>query len=419
MGSWRNSVFRRCAQFIGQFALILLLTFLLLELVIRLVWWHRSTVSLLDKKLTLLPLPLLNEQQVEILSRLSQGNYQYVQFDPVLGWSITPNARTEWNGNSYSSNSIGIRSLKDYDLMVPDGVTRIAAFGPSFTHGDEVNDDETWVAQMEQARSDLEIMNWGVGAYGTDQSFLRYKTQGQAYQPDIVLIGFEEHNWTRNVNRFRPFEYRDTGAPLTKPVYIAENNELVLLENPFQNFDEFFHTVLNDPEHFLDLVCTWDRLCEESLYREHALDIFASYRFFRTLAFEIRRDPNQNAESKAKEQINPQETTLRIIQMFGHEARLNGAEPVVVIFPLESTLLNYEQGILPSYHKDLIPILEIMGIQFIDLLDAFVGAKEVGDLPYQEFFASQGGHYNRLGNEVVAQTILDQLCNLGLISNCF
>jgi hypothetical protein len=75
----------------------------------------------------------------------------------------------------YVSNSAGIRSNREYNLIAPPGVTRIVAFGDSFTHGDEVPNQETWEYLLEQSRDEVEVMNFGVQGYGADQAYLRYK----------------------------------------------------------------------------------------------------------------------------------------------------------------------------------------------------------------------------------------------------
>ena len=60
----------------------------------------------------------------------------------------------------------------------PPGSLRIAAFGDSFTHGDEVPNEDTWQEILMRAHPDVEAMNFGVGAYGLDQAFLHYQRDG-------------------------------------------------------------------------------------------------------------------------------------------------------------------------------------------------------------------------------------------------
>lgn len=406
-------------RFFAKFALFLIFTFLLLEIVTRVIWWNGATVALLDKDITLLPKTLVTESQANILEAWSNNVESYEIFDPVLGWSIRPNAVVEKENVVYSSNSIGIRSSREYDLTKPENITRVAAFGPSFTFGDEAGDDAAWPAQLEQACLDLEVMNYGVGGYGTDQSFLRYQTSGVNYQPDIVLIGYEDNNQLRNVNRFRPY-YKgpDTNTPLTKPIYIPNNGELILLDNPFAEFDDMYDTLLKHPDRFVEITCPYDFFCDKGLYLSCSLDAFYSFRFLKTLMFEI--NPNwiltQNDYYSEK---YSEEVSLKLLEMFVQEVDRNGAVPVTIFFPQQTkTLSKYENGQRMYYH-DFIPAIQNFGGQVIDLNEHFVRAKQTQGYSFEDFFTKgRKGHYSKVGNNIVAQTILDYLCQNGYVKNC-
>lgn len=399
----------------GQFLIVLLITLILLEVSARLVWWNKSTITLSGREITLLPIPLITEPQKRVLENWRQKDDTYIQFDPVLGWTIRPATTAELGGVTYTSNSIGVRSRREYQLAKPEGITRIAALGPSFTLGQEVQDSAAWPALMEEARPDLEVMNWGVGAYGTDQAFLRYKTQVLPYQPDIVLIGYEEDNLWRNANRYRPYYTRSTGIPLTKPVYTLNHDSLVLLENPFTRIDDLHYTLLNAPDRFVELTCPQDYFCQETLYRSQRLDLLMSFRFLRTLIFEMQ---NPGEASKTELTNNPEKQTLLLIELFIKEVLAQPATPVVILFPQQpTTLSNYEKGMLADYQKVIAPFQERLKLPVIDLAPALVQAKQDGRHQYQDFFVNEGGHYSELGNQVVAQTVLQQLCQANLI-NC-
>ena len=411
--SSRSGSTRRIAQ---NILIIILITFVALELFSRLLWWDRDLVSnLFDKEVTLLPESIISAQQQGILESWEADQNKYVQFDPVLGWSISPNVQSEQAGAIYSANSAGVRSLREYDLKKPSGIIRIGTFGPSFTHGDEVSDSETWQAQMEAAHPELEVMNWGVGGYGTDQAFLRYRTQGAAYQPDIVIIGFEEDNMRRNVNRFRPFFRRRTGTPLTKPVFVdSETEGFHLLDNPFESV-EALQKAIQTPNAFLDLMCETDFYCDRARYQPQSLDIFYSYRFLRTLRYEI----NQSNQARLPAQLDPyaQRVNFLLLQQFVTEVVQNGAMPIILIFPEQSSMEAHERREETPYTFAIIALRE-NGLPVIDLAPAFVHAKTTDNNRYLDYYASDGGHYNALGNYIVSQTVLAYLCQQGVLQNC-
>ncbi|GIK43189.1 MAG: hypothetical protein BroJett011_70220 [Chloroflexota bacterium] len=408
---------RASFQRVGRNALIIIfVTLLILELFTRLVWWNDQVVrSLFGREITLLPAPLVNERQIESLKTWAADPNKYVQFDPVLGWSIRPNAQGQQDGVTYTSNSTGMRSLREYPLSKAAGILRIGTFGPSFTHSDDVADEATWQAQMERARPDLEVMNWGVGGYGTDQAFLRYQTQGAAYQPDVVLIGFEEDNIRRNVNRFRPFFRGQTDIPLTKPVFIEKGNELTLLENPFQTLEALEDTLLNSPQRFLDIVCPHDFYCQRDRYQSQPLDIFASYRFGRTLVYEMTQAGRPGVSSFQNPII--QRVNFLLIRQFAEEAIRNGSVPIVLIFPERSSIEAHERGEATPYAAG-ITLLREQGLQVIDLTPAFAHARQTDQRNYLDYYAYDGGHFSQLGNYVVSQTVLAHLCQQKILENC-
>ena len=67
--------------------------------------------------------------------------------------------------------------------------------GCSFTMGWAVADDETWAWRLQELRPDVEVVNRGVGGYGTLQSLLLLEQllgrDGQ--RPARVLYGFIDH----------------------------------------------------------------------------------------------------------------------------------------------------------------------------------------------------------------------------------
>ena len=51
----------------------------------------------------------------------------------------------------------------------------------------------------------IEVLNLGVGGYGTDQAYLKYILTKKNLDADMVLIGYMSDNLNRNVNTFRTF----------------------------------------------------------------------------------------------------------------------------------------------------------------------------------------------------------------------
>src|SRR5262249_17103405 len=107
----------------------------------------------------------------------------YLIPDDELGWVVGKNGKTD----DYESNSQGVRAPADhvYGPTAPEGKVRIVTVGDSFTHCDDVKNGDTWEAALEGLRNDLEVLNFGVPAFGTDQALLRYRRDGIGFSPQI------------------------------------------------------------------------------------------------------------------------------------------------------------------------------------------------------------------------------------------
>ena len=156
-------------------------------------------------------------------------------YDPFLGWVPRPNHQSS-NG-LYRYNSHGIRSApKEYSMLPQQGVLRIAVFGDSFTHCNEVPFEQTWEYYLEAALKKnglaAEVLNLGVPGYGMDQAFLRWREFGHKFSPDLVIFGLQMENVKRNLNLIRPVYYRGTDLPFSKPRFLLNGDRLDLINVP-------------------------------------------------------------------------------------------------------------------------------------------------------------------------------------------
>ena len=185
------------------------------------------------RPLTLDRLPPEIEAEVD---KLLAGRLEYLQHDPELGWSIRPGGRA----GLYAANAQGLRADRDYALRPEPGVLRIATFGDSFTHGDDVAFADTWQVRLQQRLPQSEVLNFGVPAYGPGQAWLHYHEQGRKFGAQIVLIGYMAENIYRAVNVFRPFYSPSYVFPLTKPRFmLRQGSGLEPLPNPLPTVDAY------------------------------------------------------------------------------------------------------------------------------------------------------------------------------------
>ena len=96
--------------------------------------------------------------------------------DPVLGW---------------------VKPVRD-DLFP--GEPCASVFGDSFTFSQEVSDAEAWPALLSGLLG-CRVENYGVGGYGSDQAFLRFRQTPARGR--VVMLNHLSENVLRNVNQFR------------------------------------------------------------------------------------------------------------------------------------------------------------------------------------------------------------------------
>jgi hypothetical protein len=347
---------------------------------------------------------VLSKQQKTLLKKfLAARKGERVKQHPVLGWVSTSQA-----------NSAGMRDDREYDKTPSPGVVRIAAFGDSFTYGSDVTLEESWEKQLAASAPSLEVLNYGVGAYGLDQAYLRYLEQGAVYSPHIVFIGYMSENIARNVNVFRPFYRRSyRNVIFTKPRFKLINGKLVLLKNPVATFEDHERLLLHDREVLAKL--GENDYHYQTRYNRGPFDFLATVRLIKlvrsVLDKEIlhpifKRNGMYNVDSEAYQ------LTLRIFDAFHRDVLENGALPIILIFPDLNDLPRSREGKQRRY-TPLMDDLRARGCYVIDLLAALE--------PYESRYTIKEltrnrGHYSPLGNKIVAEYILKTLTAWGFTS---
>lgn len=350
------------------------------------------------------PVDVISDRHRRILNKHLQGESGYLVLSPALGWTIKEDGKS----SLYRANSDGIRSNHEYKLTPPENVLRIAAFGDSYTHGDEVGNDATWQAVLENRNPRLEVMNFGVGGYGLDQAYLRYLEHGQQYKPHIVFIGFMPGNIFRHVNTFRPFYKPDTGLPLAKPRFTVTNSALTLVTNPLPSRDDY-SALLSRPQAMLSRLGAGDYYYPRR-YKSGYFDFSPTSRLVSMLASRMTYDPGDGIirHGRYDEKSEAFKITTSIFDRFYSDVTRNTATPVIVVFPSRSDVERYRRDGVKVY-SPLLSHLDAANYKYIDLMEAFgtdASGIDVGDI--------FDGHYSRQGNELVAAHISVHLARTGL-----
>ncbi len=358
--------------------------------------------------------------------------YLSTSYDSELGWVRSPNtSKTEdsFSGEkTWNVNSKGSRVNPKHEHLK----TKIITFGDSFTFNREVNDDETWQYYLaDLIRGD--VANFGVGNYGLDQSFLRFKREIPNYNSaKLTLIGVVPDTIVRNLTVWKHYsEFGNTFG--FKPRFVLENGKLKLIPNPAKNKEDFYNL-----KKILPIVNKYDYFYESfkenlftfpytiSVLRNPRKKLFlllaygARY-FFELFKINWRRFKSVPVENTKKithdfiiknrlmgyKNKKIRNLTIEILKEFSRISKEKKIPVVFLLMPqkedldyiLETKDVYYE-GFIRGVEK-FMPCVNITKkiMQLKDPLSIFPQRR------FSESYVAYGGHYSPEGNRIVAEEI--------------
>jgi hypothetical protein len=137
-----------------------------------------------------------------------------VRPDDLLGWAMRDGVSTP----GVHTVDHGVRRNAPAQIATRRG--GILAVGSSFTFGAQVNDEQTWPAQLERLTGQP-VDNAAVDAYGVDQIVLRAEQLLPVTKPKILLVGMTTPaiRWT--------IDAVGKGGNLPKPFFTVDHDVLV------------------------------------------------------------------------------------------------------------------------------------------------------------------------------------------------
>jgi hypothetical protein len=344
-----------------------------------------------------LPVEMVSER----IRALEEADDSLVTYHEVLGWAPRPGAVSA--DGLYSYNSQGIRTpVPAYAAKPPEGVLRIALFGDSFTHGDDVPYEHSWGAVLERLLNETgrpaEVLNFGVGGYGIDQALLRFQQQGAAFAPQVVVLGFQPENLKRNLNLLRPLYDPRSGLPFAKPRFILSDRGINLINVPVLPPDRMVATIQDFD--------AWELRPHEYFY--NPADFHGSW-WQRSKLLATAYDLKVNREDRwllkriiFREKSEEQGLGWAIIQAFDMEVTAMGARFMIVHLPSNQEM-KLRAGLGRWTYQTFLDALD-GAYDVVHPENTLMKAAQKGGL--EEIFA---GHYNEKGNRIIAREILDHL----------
>jgi hypothetical protein len=270
--------------------------------------------------------------------------------DPRLGWTNRP-GDTSFAYRMQHVSAQRLREAREFPLEKPPGRTRVEIFGDSFAFGSEAEDDVTYAALLGRELRGAEVMNFGVPGYGLDQMLLRFREEGIAFQPDVVVVGFVSL-------------LRDRFGPITfwyKPYFTVRGDDLVVHGIPVPTL-------------------------------EQAAEGLPGLRLF---------DLGRMVRESVAPNTTDEPMTRVVLGHFLREIRAAGAKPVLVLYPLprEFETGSAASGLFRAVCSD-------PDLLCVDTCAAFTDATRRG-VPL-----TSGAHWNPAGHRIVADALLGALGKL-------
>ncbi len=149
--------------------------------------------ELLSSTMRDLEKPLYSEGYTEIMVQSNNS---------LLVVELVPNSSTLFDGlgvrlDRITHININSRGLRDYEYTVekPEDVFRIIVLGDSFTFGQGVELNETYLKILERkinalpTEEDYEVLNFGVPGYHLSTEAEQFKVKALRYSPDLIIVG--------------------------------------------------------------------------------------------------------------------------------------------------------------------------------------------------------------------------------------
>ncbi len=330
---------------------------------------------------------VMTERQKESVRAIIDGTMAYVVHSPTVGAVIGKN-QTSPDG-LYRSNSAGIRADREYAKEKPPGTVRVLCFGDSFTHCDEVGNQDTWAHQAELAAPGMEFLNFGIPGSGLTQAYLRYKEAAVEHAADYVIIGCMTEDIKRGVNVYMPFRHSNPALGTTAlatpyaaldeqgklavhpPLIATREDYAAFLEEPLPMLRKMSKADLlfrpQPPTPFLRLAADrWENLSGGlNPAADHLLEscklAFNTRKLERSL-----RDFGSGSGAERKRKIT--EISRLLFLRFAGEVEKNGSVPLVVWFPSPMNLVARNEG-KPRDYRHYFEFFADKGIHAVDTMD--------------------------------------------------
>ena len=358
-------------------------------------------------------------------------------FDKSLGWAPRPNSikfdevksfgeksKKKYLKVKYQINKYSARFNPNFEKKRK----KIFTFGDSFVFARHVNDNNTWQNKL-SSLTDSNVVNFGVGNYGIDQSILRMQKVLKNKKNKIVILGFVPETIVRIHSCWRHFyEYGNLFA--FKPRFIIKNKNLRLIKNPISKVKE-----LKNFKKKISLLKKNDiwyqkKFKHDLIHFPLVLSIFKNFpknfilifyltisKLFCSLNYHNkawRKILKENSKFVYKSYLNKEMLNLMTeqIKYFSRVVKKNSGKPMVIIFPYREDLHLISSRNKIFYSQIINKVSKYVSI--LDLSESFSKKKNINKYFVNSFY---GAHLSRAGNKHCADEIYNYLIKNKFIIN--
>jgi hypothetical protein len=379
----------------------------------------------LNRLLALARLGAINLGVMVILLLLAEGALRvggvarpaFYRYDPIRGFSHRPGARGWWTQEGRGWVSINRAGFRDGDHSAQPitGVLRGAVLGDSFSEAFQVNQNQTWWQQLQNQVNGrlpcpltaaypkgLELLNFGVGAYGTGQELLTWQTNGRQSRPQLVLLAMYLDN---DIDDNTP-KARDD-----RPVFRLDPSGKLQLDNSFRQApaSRFRQSW---PGRSLDWLVEHSRLAQ--------LLNAAKNRAANPAVPQLRPDIRKEGLPPGPPPAAPASPsgwalTAALIKRLNQEVQASGAQLIVISLTSPEQLWpNRRQRPAKPFAREqqLEALLQPLGITYFPLAPTLQQQADAQGLSLHGFPGQQPGlgHWNANGHRLAAAELARRLC---------
>lgn len=329
----------------------------------------------------------LAERNRAVLARLkTEGSH--LAPDPLLGWVLAPGGRSA--DGRYAASAEGVRSARAGERAAErPAERRVALVGDSFTFGVDVGYEDTWGRQLERALGPgVQVLNFGVEAYGVDQAYLRYRRDARPWRPDVVVLGLIDHDLYRTMAVYFFLSFPGWDYPFAKPRLDARvGGDLAVLNAPLPAPEAIAATPAIGALPFVD---------REPGYRadewsDHPLDHSYLHRFLVSKYRDATRTPAPATTPMLA-------LNREIVRDFARQVRADGARPIVVYFPSDRNFRQLARD--PNWKSIGQTMLDGSGVPWVDTTPCLLPLA-----PHDRFPADGRNHFTPRANQAIAECL--------------